>query len=89
MEVSEFHGVLPESGKTYAVVPKARFRFDRLSQCRQATPATIIYTVKLGEEKTEEISKTVTFRSVNDCPLLVKNSYRHGGYDVRVCRIRQ
>ncbi len=72
MEVSEFHGVLPESGKTYAVVPKARFRFDRLSQCRQATPATIIYTVKLGEEKTEEISKTVTFRSVNDCPLLVK-----------------
>lgn len=74
MEVSEFHGVLPKAGETYTINPKARFRFDRLSRCKQATPATIVYSVKLGKDQAEEISKTVTFRSVNDCPLQVKTS---------------
>ena len=72
MEASEYRGVLPKAGERYVINPKARFRFDRLSKCRQATPATVVYRVKLGDETNEEISKTVTFRSVNDCPLQVK-----------------
>ena len=72
MEVSEYRGVLAKAGETYTINPKARFRFDRLSKCRQATPATVVYRVKLGKQNAEEISKTVTFRSVNDCPLQVK-----------------
>lgn len=72
MEASEFRGVLAKAGETYVINPKARYRFDRLSKCRQATPATVVYRVKLDKENAEEISKTVTFRSVNDCPLQVK-----------------
>lgn len=72
MEASEYRGVLPKVGERYVINPKARFRFDRLSKCRQVTPATVVYRVKLGDGANEEISKTVTFRSVNDCPLQVK-----------------
>ncbi len=73
MEASEYRGTLAKAGETYTINPKARFRFERLSKCRQATPATVVYRVKLGTENHEEISKTVTFRSVNDCPLQVKS----------------
>lgn len=72
MEPSEYRGILAKAGETYTINPKARFRFDRLSKCRQATPTTVVYRVKLGDESAEEISKTVTIRSVNDCPLQVK-----------------
>lgn len=72
METSEYHGVLPKAGETYVINPKIRYRFDRLSKCRQATPATVVYRVNLGSEEGEEVSKTITFRSINDCPLQVR-----------------
>lgn len=71
MQTSHFIGVLPNKGETYSVFPKIKYRFDRLSQCDQATPATVTFTVKLGDSVAEEQSSTLTFRSVNDCPIRV------------------
>lgn len=71
LQTSRFVGVLPNKGETYSVFPKIKYRFDRLSQCVQATPATVTFTVKLGDSVAEEQSSTLTFRSVNDCPIQV------------------
>jgi hypothetical protein len=68
LEPSRFSGSLSEQGTTYFVYPKVKYKFDRLSQCTQATPATMTYRVTVGET-TQEKSVTVTFRSINDCPL--------------------
>jgi hypothetical protein len=58
-------------GQTYRVFPKMRYRFDQLSQCRQATPSTAIFKVKMGSGIVEEMSCTVTMRSINDCPFAI------------------
>ncbi|MFO0941043.1 MAG: hypothetical protein U0930_09765 [Pirellulales bacterium] len=68
-EPSKFSGRLPKKGETYTVFPKVKYRFDKLSQCNQATPATVTFRVKLEGSETEEKSANVTFRSINDCPL--------------------
>lgn len=70
LELSEFSGVLPASGQQYSIYPKIRYRFDKLSKCRQATPASVTFRVTQGEGITEEITSVVTFRSINDCPFL-------------------
>lgn len=71
METSQFTCKLPEAGKSYIVNPKIRYRFDRLSKCKQATPATLTARIQLGSAEIEETSTAVVFRSVNDCPLKV------------------
>ncbi|MCA9185937.1 MAG: hypothetical protein R3E01_04490 [Pirellulaceae bacterium] len=71
IEPSKYSGTLANGGEFYAVRPKIRYRYDRLGECRQATPATVTFSVQLGDEPVEEIVKTVTFRSVNDCPIRV------------------
>ncbi len=71
MEPSEWNGVLATAGETYVINPKVRYRFEQLSKCVQATPATMTFRVKLDDSAVEEIATTVTFRSVNDCPIKV------------------
>lgn len=71
IEKSTFSGTLSREGETYSVFPKIRYKFDRLSQCDQATPATVTFRVRIGDQEQEEKSTTVTFRPVNDCPLAV------------------
>lgn len=71
MEVSEFSGKLPMAGETYTIHPKIRYRYEKLSKCRQASPATLTVRVELDSEAAEETSTTVVFRSINDCPLQV------------------
>lgn len=68
-EPSKFSGRLPKKGETYSVFPKVKYRFDKLSQCSQATPATVTFRVKVEGNETEEKSANITFRSINDCPL--------------------
>lgn len=69
LEPSRWSGTLPEKGTTYNIYPKIKYKFDRLSQCSQATPATITYRVQVGTSDQEEVTETVTFRSINDCPI--------------------
>lgn len=63
---------LPEQGSSYSIMPKIKYKYDRLGECKQATPASVTYRIKTGEE-IEERTETVTFRSVNDCPLMFRN----------------
>ena len=71
VEVSTFAGTLATSGETYQVYPKVKYRFDQLSKCRQATPATLTIQVQLDDNDVQEFSSTVTFRSINDCPFAI------------------
>ena len=66
-EPSEFSGVLPTPGQKYTILPKVKFNFEKLSQCRQATPTTVTFRVQLGSEPVTETSQTLTIRSINDC----------------------
>jgi hypothetical protein len=67
LEPSEFSGVLPTQGDKYTILPKVKFRFEKLSRCRQATPTTITFRVQLGSGPVTETSQTLTIRSINDC----------------------
>lgn len=71
MEPSRFVGRLEKKGETYRIFPKIKYRFDRLSECSQATPADVSFRSVVDDSNAEEKSTTVTFRSVNDCPLKV------------------
>ncbi|MBX3420661.1 MAG: hypothetical protein KF752_03800 [Pirellulaceae bacterium] len=71
-ETSQFSGWLPKQGETYTVFPKVKYRFEALSQCAQATPATVTYRVRLDGGPFEEKSATVTVRSIQDCPIKVQ-----------------
>ncbi len=70
-ETSEFVGVLPTAGITYRVYPKMRYRFDRLSRCKQATPSIAVFKVQLNDGVIEEETCTITMRSINDCPFAI------------------
>ncbi len=73
LDLSVYSGVLAQKGKTYSIFPKLRYKFDRLSQCNQATPATITYRVRIDDGVEEEKSTTVTLRPIHDCPIVVAN----------------
>lgn len=72
-EPSRFSGNLENEGETYTILPKMKYRFDRLSQCTQATPASVSFRVVIDGKEVEEKSTVVTVRSINDCPLLFQN----------------
>lgn len=71
LESSKFSGRLAKQGETYSIFPKVKYRFDKLSECSQATPATVTFRVKYENGEVEEKSANVTFRSINDCALKV------------------
>ncbi len=71
LESSTYSGRLAEQGETYSIYPKVKYRFDKLSECSQATPATVTFRVKYENGEVEEKSANVTFRSINDCALKV------------------
>lgn len=71
LESSKFSGRLTKKGETYSIYPKVKYRFDKLSECSQATPATVTFRVTYENGDIEEKSANVTFRSINDCALKV------------------
>jgi hypothetical protein len=74
MEPSTFTGTLASAGTTYAIFPKIKYNYDALLRQRQAGPVTVTFAVTLGdgdEEDEEEVSQTLTLRSINDCPFTV------------------
>ena len=68
MEPSVFSCTLPESGESYTILPKIKYKYDALAKRSQTGPITVTYKVEVGEEEAEEKSETLTLRSVNDCP---------------------
>ena len=70
-EQSEYVGSLSVSGNVYRVFPKMRYKFEKLSQYRQATPSSVTFRVQLGDEVPEEKTVTITMRSINDCAFML------------------
>lgn len=70
-EPSEFVGTLSSEGTTYRIYPKMRYKFEKLSQYRQATPSSVTYRVQLGDGVPEEKTVTITMRSINDCAFML------------------
>jgi hypothetical protein len=71
MEPSVFTGTLPESGETYTINPKIKYKYDLLAKRSQTGPVTVTYKVEIGDDEAEEKTETLTLRSVNDCPFIV------------------
>jgi hypothetical protein len=71
MEESEFTGTLATGGETYTILPKIKWNYKALMKQRQAVPITVTFTVEVGDEDEVEQSRTLTLRSVNDCPFTV------------------
>ncbi|MFO0916274.1 MAG: hypothetical protein U0795_25165 [Pirellulales bacterium] len=72
-EKSVFSGTLAESGVTYTIAPKIKFRYGRLAKCQQSEPISVTFRVKVGDQAEEEQSVTCTMRSINDCPFAFRD----------------
>lgn len=73
LEPSRLVATLPQSGETYQLFPKIKYRYERLSQCQQVTPSTLTYRLILDDQPAEEATSTAIFRPVHDCPVLVRD----------------
>src|SRR5262249_52970135 len=66
MQPSTFTGTLAKQGETYTIRPRIKYKYSALTQTRQATPISVTFRVKIGEEDAEEQTETLTLRSIND-----------------------
>ena len=71
MEPSVFTGTLASAGTTYTILPKIKFKYDALARQTQPGPVTVTFKVEIGDDDEEEVSKTLTLRSINDCPFTI------------------
>ncbi len=60
------------AGKTVRVMPKMRYRYDRLAKNHQTVPTNFTYKVEIDGEQPEEKIVAITVRSINDCPYSLK-----------------
>lgn len=70
LEPSTFAGTLESEGESYTVLPKIRYKYAALAKQHQSGPVTVTFKVQVGDS-VEEVSQTMTLRSINDCPFLV------------------
>jgi hypothetical protein len=71
-EPSMFTTTLATAGTEYQVFPTIRYRYNRLSRCRQATPATVNFEVQIGDEESVSVSHIITLRPIHDCPFAIR-----------------
>ncbi len=71
IESSTLISRLPKKGVSYRVFPKIKYRYQQLSDCKQARAESFTFRVKLGDQKAEEKSTTITIHPIHDCPLAV------------------
>jgi hypothetical protein len=72
MQPSTLTVQLPESGTTYQLNPPVKYKFQKLAEFTQATPATVTFTVQVGTDDPVEQTATIVIRPVNDCPFMVR-----------------
>ncbi len=71
IESSTLVSRLPKKGVSYRVFPKIKYRYQQLSDCKQARAESFTFRVKIGDQKAEEKSSTITIHPIHDCPLAV------------------
>lgn len=76
LEPSVQTATLP-AGKTVRVMPKMRYRYDRLAKNHQTVPTTFTYKVEVDGEEPEEKIVSITIRSINDCPYSLKEGDKY------------
>jgi hypothetical protein len=70
METSTFSGTMDEADTEYIVFPKINYKYDVLHKMKQQLPMNLAFEVSVDGAPADEKVKTVTLRSVNDCPLV-------------------
>ena len=65
--VSEF--ILPKPGKEYLVFPDIIWNYQALRDNNQAVPVSISVKAELNRKKMPQRLKTISMRSINECPL--------------------
>lgn len=65
--VSEF--ILPKAGKEYLVFPDIIWNYQALRDNNQAVPVGISVKVRLNGKELPQRLKTISMRSINECPL--------------------
>ncbi len=68
MYESTFTGELAAEGVVYSISPKIKWKYRELLKNRQQVPVDVTYRVSIDGGIADEIVKTCTLRSVNDCP---------------------
>jgi hypothetical protein len=59
---------LTDANRTYQVYPNMKWNFKALAENTQQTPLNVVFRVRIDDEAEKEIVKTVTVRSIRDCP---------------------
>jgi hypothetical protein len=77
MEPSTLTGTLAQAGEEYRILPKIKYKYDVLARRSQPGPVTVTFSVELGDEEAEVQTKTLTLRSVNDCPFTIVEDGDH------------
>ena len=85
MEPAEWKGELADGAQTYEVRPQIAWKFKELLKCRQVMPLALKVTLSSGAWSETRI-KTVTLRSINDCPTLVAAKEAGGEMSFEVVR---
>lgn len=65
--VSEF--ILPKAGKEYLVFPDIIWNYQALRDNNQAVPVSISIKAELNRKELPQRLKTISMRSINECPL--------------------
>jgi hypothetical protein len=73
LEKSSFSGKLEKKGVTYTILPRIKYKFDRLAKNKQSAPVTVTFHVEVGSAKAEEESVAITLHSINDCPYTISS----------------
>lgn len=74
MNASSWSGELAEADVDYYVAPPIDYKFDRLRQVRQQVPLNVQYSVEIDGKPAGDQTKTITVRSINDCPFAVQDA---------------
>lgn len=82
MEASVFEGRAAAGAGEYEVYPKINYKYDALLDWRQPMPLNISMEVFVDGRSLGTQSKTVTVRSINDCPFVVVAEDKNGEEDL-------
>jgi len=81
LKKSVFTTTAEEDYEEVIVIPKGVYDFDALHKCRQQRPVNLVMKVTVDGELLGEQTKSLTLRSVNDCPWAVVQGEDEPPYD--------
>ncbi|MCE9589697.1 MAG: hypothetical protein K8S99_04145 [Planctomycetes bacterium] len=71
--------VLTENGRSYQVYPTMKWNYKILGENDQQIPLSVVFKVRIDDDAEKEIVKTITVRSIRDCPLGWSNQFSGSG----------